>query len=79
MDRQELNEMGAHASLGMTTPLPGTYLYENADKLGVKILSKNWDEYDCRHIIITTKNLSKEKLQFLHEEMIHDVGMYYTQ
>jgi radical SAM superfamily enzyme YgiQ (UPF0313 family) len=76
---QELNEIGANASLGMTTPLPGTYLYENANKLGVKILSKNWDEYDCRHIIITTKNLSMDKLQSLHEEMMQDVGMCYTQ
>lgn len=72
---KELSEMGASETLAMTTPLPGTYLYEKADKLGVKILSKNWDDYDCRHLVIETKNLSKEKLVALHQEMMRGVGM----
>jgi hypothetical protein len=62
----------------MTTPLPGTYLFENAEKLGINILSKNWDDYDCNRIIITTKNLNSERLQWLHSQMMHDVGMIYT-
>ena len=60
----------------MTTPLPGTYLYENVDRLGIKILSSNWDDYDCRHLIMETQNLSKEKLEALHQEMMQGVGMF---
>jgi radical SAM superfamily enzyme YgiQ (UPF0313 family) len=70
---KELSSMGAVVTLAMTTPYPGTYFYENSDRLGIKILSKNWDEYDCRHLIIATKNLSKEKLQALFQEMGQEV------
>ncbi len=72
---RELYEMGASEVLAMTTPLPGTYFYDNADKLGIKILSNNWDEYDCRRIIIATKNFSKEQLQALHSKLVQDLGM----
>jgi radical SAM superfamily enzyme YgiQ (UPF0313 family) len=72
---RDLHEMGASEVLSMTTPLPGTYLYENADKLGIKILSKNWDDYDCWHIVIETKNFSNEKLDYLHREIVDRVGM----
>jgi radical SAM superfamily enzyme YgiQ (UPF0313 family) len=73
---KELTEMGASETLAITTPLPGTYLYKNADSLGVKILSSNWNDYDCRHLIIETENLSKEKLESLHQEMMQGVGMF---
>lgn len=47
------------------TPLPGSYIYENADKLGVKFVSRNWDHYTFELPVIETKHLKKEDLQNL--------------
>ncbi|MFC1846950.1 B12-binding domain-containing radical SAM protein [Chloroflexota bacterium] len=71
---KELTEMGANTYLSLTVPYPGTYLYEKADRLGIKILTKNLDKYDGENLIITTKNLSKERLQFLYEELCQVVS-----
>ncbi len=72
---KELMEMGSLLTMTSTTPLPGTYYYEHADELGIKILADSWDEYDGKHLMITTKYLSKEKLKYLLEELIQDVGL----
>lgn len=73
---RQLYLMGASETLSLTTPLPGTALYNKAAKLGVKILSKNWDDYDCRHIIISTKFLSFKKLKELYDEQTQLLGMH---
>ena len=44
-------------------------------KLGIKILNKNWDEYDCQHLVITTKHLTKEKIYELIKEMVEEIGL----
>jgi radical SAM superfamily enzyme YgiQ (UPF0313 family) len=72
---KELRKMGVIETLSATTPFPGTYYYEHADELGIKILPDSWDEYDCKHLIITTKYLSKEKLNSLIKELTQDVGL----
>ncbi len=72
---KELRKMGVTETLSATTPFPGTYYYEHADELGIKILADSWDEYDCKHLIITTKHLSKEKLNSLIEELVQYVGL----
>ncbi len=72
---KELIEMGATETLASTTPYPGTYYYEHADELGIKILASNWDEYHGRHLVITTKYLSEEKLKSLLEELVQYVGL----
>jgi len=72
---KELKEKGALLLLSYTTPVPGTYYYEHKDELGIKILANSWDEYDAKHLIIATKNLSKNKLEKLLQELIQDVGM----
>ena len=72
---KELLEMGVAETMTATTPFPGTYYYEHADELGIKILASNWDEYHGRHLMITTKYLSEEKLKSLLEELVDDVGL----
>jgi radical SAM superfamily enzyme YgiQ (UPF0313 family) len=72
---KELLSMGSYVTLALTTPFPGTYYYEHTNELGIKILANNWDEYDCKHLIITTKNLSEDKLNHLWQEMVNEVGM----
>lgn len=72
---KELATMGASQVLAITTPLPGTYLYNYSKQLGVKILSDDWDDYDCWHLVISTKNLSWSELNDLHKHMVREVGL----
>jgi len=72
---KELGEKGAMLLLSFTTPFPGTYYYEHADELGIKIMADNWDEYDAKHLTIATKHLSQEKLKSLLKELIEYVGL----
>jgi radical SAM superfamily enzyme YgiQ (UPF0313 family) len=44
------------------TPYPGTGLYQSMEQQG-RILTKNWDLYDTRHVVYQTKNLRPEELE----------------
>lgn len=44
------------------TPYPGTRLYKNMENEG-RILTKNWDLYDTRHVVYKTKNLTTPELK----------------
>lgn len=46
----------------LLTPYPGTPLYRSMEQQG-RILTKNWDMYDTRHIVYRTQNLTQEELQ----------------
>ena len=58
-----------------TTPYPGTYYYDHANELGIKILTDSWGEYDAKHLIIATRHLSEDKLKNLLEELVKNLGM----
>jgi len=70
----ELKNMGANLIVAHTTPCPGTYLYEHANELGIKILADSWEDFDAKHLIITTKYLGEEELEELFKEIVRDVG-----
>lgn len=44
------------------TPYPGTNLYNQMEREG-RILTKNWDLYDTRHVVYKTHNLTAEQLE----------------
>lgn len=44
------------------TPYPGTELYKNMETAG-RILTRNWDRYDTRHVVYKTMGLSAEALE----------------
>ena len=73
---KELIGMGVTISLSFTTPFPGTYYYEHADELGIKILANSWDEYNGKQLSMTTKYLSEERLKCLFEELNQDVARH---
>jgi radical SAM superfamily enzyme YgiQ (UPF0313 family) len=50
------------ATYHILTPYPSTRLYENMDNSG-RILSKDWDLYDTRHVVYKTKGLTKTELE----------------
>jgi radical SAM superfamily enzyme YgiQ (UPF0313 family) len=55
-------------SFTVTIPFPGTYLYENAEELGVEILADSWEQYTTGRILIRTKNLDETLLRRLQIE-----------
>lgn len=57
---RELLSLGANVTLAITTPFPGTYLYENAERLGLTFTSRDWGEYDCLDPVFYTKHLLTE-------------------
>lgn len=48
------------------TPYPGTRLFDNMSQTG-RILSRNWDLYDTRHVVYQTVRLSAEDLKAGYE------------
>lgn len=50
----------------MATPYPGSRLWDDREKYGIKIIEKDFNKYDCEHIIFETGELNKEKLIKLH-------------
>lgn len=72
---KELSAMGAKLSMAFTIPFPGTYYYEHAEELGIKILSDDWADFDARHLNITTRNLSEDRLRALADELVEKVGL----
>ena len=58
-----IKEYRAVVALSVNTPLPGTELYNNAEKYGVEIISKNWSDYSMTNVIINTKYLSNDEIR----------------
>jgi radical SAM superfamily enzyme YgiQ (UPF0313 family) len=50
------------ATYHILTPYPGTALFRNMEMSG-RILSRNWDLYDTRHVVYQTTRLSAEALK----------------
>ena len=50
------------ATYHVLTPYPGTKLFENMEKEN-RILTRNWDLYDTRHVVYKTTKLSAEELE----------------
>lgn len=57
------DQYNARASIGINTPLPGTYIYNHAEELGIKILSDQWSDFIVGRAVIETAHLSRFELQ----------------
>ena len=58
-----LKNEGAEILMSYTTPYPGTAFYEQADELGITILTEEWGEYDAKHLVMETRNLSAARIE----------------
>jgi len=57
-----------NAMFAYLTPLPGTYLYNHADELGMRILSRDWDHFTMSAPIVETDHLSATEMRNLYVE-----------
>ncbi|MFH2019992.1 MAG: radical SAM protein [archaeon] len=48
--------------VGIVTPMPGTKLHDRMIKEG-RIIDGNWANYDCKHVVFKTKNITKKQLE----------------
>lgn len=70
-----LSDAGSQIYLSFTSPYPGTYFYEHRDELGIKILTDKWDEFDAKHNIIETKNLTSSDIEEMVQEIVEYTGL----
>ncbi|MDR3253243.1 MAG: hypothetical protein LBT35_06765 [Tannerella sp.] len=50
------------ATYHILTPYPGTALFAGMEQQG-RILTRNWDLYDTRHVVYRTRGLTAEELE----------------
>lgn len=72
---QEIKDTGAAISLAFTTPYPGTVYDEYVKSGDIEVRADSWDEYDAKHLVIDTKNLSFDELEGLKDEVIEKSGL----
>jgi len=48
--------------IAAVTPMPGTSFYERVKAEG-RIISTNWDDYDCKKVVFRPKNMTPEELR----------------
>lgn len=70
-----LKDEGAEILMSYTTPYPGTAFYEQAEELGITILSHDWGEYDAKHLVMETANLSSTRIDEIVEEEAVRMGL----
>lgn len=75
----QIRASGGRLLVSYTTPFPGTMFYERAEELGLEILTRDWSLYDCKHVVMQTKNLTQQRIEALSEEIAHGLGLSQTE
>jgi radical SAM superfamily enzyme YgiQ (UPF0313 family) len=58
--------------INILTPFPGTKLFKRFEKEG-RILHKNWDEYDTKHVVFSPVGMSAEGLLAGYKRILREV------
>jgi radical SAM superfamily enzyme YgiQ (UPF0313 family) len=66
----ELKDMGAQLYISLTTPFPGTALYENRKEFGIELLTEDTDEFNLATPIIKTKNFSVDDIDKIFDRLM---------
>ena len=66
---EEFRDLGANIFVSLTTPFPGTFLYDNAEKLGLEYVTQDTDEFNLATPVIRTKYLSVEEIEKAFERL----------
>ena len=74
-----IRDAGGKLLISYTTPFPGTMFYERAEELGLKILTRDWSLYDCKHMVMETTNFSAEQIEALAGGIANGLGLSQTE
>ncbi len=75
----DIRAAGAKLLISYTTPFPGTMFYEQAEELGLTILTRDWTLYDCKHMVMETKNFSGARIEELAAGIAGGLGLAQTE
>jgi len=75
----DVREAGGQLLISYTTPFPGTMFYEQAEQLGLTILTRDWSLYDCKHMVMETKNFSAERIEEITAGIATGLGLSQTE
>lgn len=69
----KLAKLGAtRLTISVLTPYPGTDVYINRNKNGIKLITENWEQYIFSRVVIETKNLTKERLREIYAKGVYE-------
>jgi radical SAM superfamily enzyme YgiQ (UPF0313 family) len=66
----ELKSQGVFIYVSPTTPFPGTYLWDHATELGVRMVSDNLEDYDLATPIMETRHLRIDQVSSVYEDLV---------
>jgi anaerobic magnesium-protoporphyrin IX monomethyl ester cyclase len=72
---RELQAAGAEPMVSYTAPFPGTMFFDHAEELGLRILSDDWEQYDAKHIVMETRDLSAETIGRIVAQEVARLGL----
>ena len=61
--------------MSYTAPFPGTLFHEKAEELGLRILTDDWEQFDAKHAVMETRNLSAQTIERVVEEEMGRLGL----
>jgi len=74
----QLQAEGGRLLISYTTPFPGTKFHEQADELGLRIISDDWSLYDAKHVVMETRQLSAARIEEIASAIAAELGMAKT-
>lgn len=74
----ELQQLGAQIVFSISTPYPGTYMYNNTEELGLEIIDYDTDNYTTQKAVYNTKHLSAIDIQNYFFDACISVGRTLT-
>lgn len=74
----EMRDAGGRLLISYTTPFPGTKFHDEAEELGLTILTDEWSLYDCKHMVMETRHFSAERIEEIAAEIAGGLGMERT-
>ena len=70
----QLLDLGAGGvSFNISTPFPGTLLYEQSERLGIKLHDVPWDDYHYWNPVFSTRYLDRDTIRELYYEVMSEL------
>jgi radical SAM superfamily enzyme YgiQ (UPF0313 family) len=69
-------EYHAWIAIAVNTPYPGTFQYENADKIGLTITTRHWADHLLSDPIIRTKNFDQDGIKQVQFDALQKLGIF---
>lgn len=67
---EELKKSGVQIFVSLTTPFPGTTLYENAAKLGLRFITDDTDDFNLATPVIETRNFTVKDIEEIFNRFV---------